>query len=359
MRTKLVYVLTCAPDSLYIEQALLATYSARIHNPSAYIVLIVDDITNRLITEDRCKIINHINEIIVIPFEEDKSMVYRSRWIKTSVRSLVKGDFLFVDCDTITTKSLTDIDFLNCKMGAVPDSHLLVKEYGEELLTTSKAKVSRIGIDLEQEEIYFSSGVLFVKDVPETHLLYKKWHSIWLQGVQQGLNIDQPALAKANIEIGYLIERIADKYNCIIYTQPDFAKEASILHFTAYRNPSWLFSKRVLNIIRSEGKITDWMVPFILNPTSTYLPFRYSISQFSVFELIRKIRIISNGARIYSHHIDASFSDMNPSSPWLKTAKDLFIKKRFFAGSFFCIFPSWVSIKTKHSNTPIPNICAN
>ena len=149
MKTKLVYVLTCASEGNYIEQALLAIWSARYHNPSAQIILFVDDITDGVIYEGRDEILNYVSEKVVIPFDADKSMVYRSRWIKTSVRRLINGDFLFVDCDTITTRNLDDIDSLSCMMGAVPDSHLSVPEFGRALLKSSKVKVEPVGINLE------------------------------------------------------------------------------------------------------------------------------------------------------------------------------------------------------------------
>ena len=356
MKTKLVYVLTCAPEAHFIEQAVLATYSARYHNPSAYIVLIVDNKTDSLISDGRDEVLKYISEKIVIPFEEEKTMVYRSRWIKTSVRELVDGDFLFVDCDTVTTRSLEEVDSFGCLVGAVPDSHLKVEEFGDALREASRAKVAPLGIDLDKEEYYFSSGVIYVKDNPETHRLYDMWHTIWEQGVQNGVNIDQPSLAKANIDTGRLIGRIDDRYNCVIYTQPDFAKDASILHFTAFRNPSWLFSNRALGIIREQG-IQEWMVPFILDPVSSYIPFRYTVSRMSFSGLIRSIKGISRSAKVYSRHIDESFSDMETSSRWLKIAKENFIKGRFFLGAAACLMPAWFSIRMKRSAAPVPNIC--
>ena len=357
MKTRLVYVLTCASEGCFIEQALLAIWSARYHNPSAHIILVVDDKTDGLISDGRDEVLKFISEKIVVPFDDDKTMVYRSRWIKTSVRELVEGDFLFVDCDTITTRSLEEVDSLGCMMGAVPDSHLAVHEFGKALMKSSKVKVAPVGINLETEEYYFSSGVLYVKDTPETHALYDRWHSIWKEGVQKGVNIDQPSLAKANIEAGHLIERIDDRFNCVMYTQPDFAKDASILHFTAFRNPSWLFSKRVLSIIREEG-IKDWIVPFILDPVSTYIPFRYTISRMSCKDLTQNIILLSRSAKEYSLHIDDSFSDMNPSAPWHKKAKRFFKKKRFLLGSIACLLPSWINLKLKQTDPPVPNICS-
>ena len=79
MKAKLVYVLTCSPEGNYIEQAVLATFSARYHNPSAHIVLIVDNKTDELISDGRDEVLKYISEKVVIPFDEDKTMMYRSR----------------------------------------------------------------------------------------------------------------------------------------------------------------------------------------------------------------------------------------------------------------------------------------
>ena len=120
MKTKLVYVLTCAPEATYIEQALISIWSARYHNPDAHIVLLVDDKTTQLLVGKRAELLEYITEKVVIPFEDtNATMMYRSRWIKTSVRQLIEGDFLFIDCDTIVAQSLADADNFDCEIGAV------------------------------------------------------------------------------------------------------------------------------------------------------------------------------------------------------------------------------------------------
>ena len=134
MKTKLVYVLTCSPDDHYIEQALMAVYSARHWNPDAHIVLLVDDLTDKLLINQRADIISYVSEKIVIPFDtQSLSMADRSRLIKTAVRNFISGDFLFFDCDTITQKPLKEIDSFKCEVGAVPESHLKVADFCDSL----------------------------------------------------------------------------------------------------------------------------------------------------------------------------------------------------------------------------------
>lgn len=357
MKTKLVYVIACAPDKYYLEQGVIAAFSARTNNPDAEIVLIVDDKTDDLITNSRKEILEFISQKIVVPFDEECTMMYRSRWIKTSVRDLVDGDFLFIDSDTLVLKPLDEVDSFTCLMGAVPDSHLPVKDFGESLLKATKKKVAATGLDIEKEDLYFSSGVLFVKDCPETHKFYEEWHSIWLKNTEQGVGIDQPSLALANIAAGHLIERIPDGFNCVMYTEPDFAKDSSILHFTAFRNPSWLFTERIYQLVRQEG-IPEWMIPFILNPVDTYIPFRYSISKMSLRDVFQSIGRIKDGARIYSQYVDADFSDMKPGNANHRIARKHFVKGRFGRGAVYCLFPAWLSLKINPKKKVSPNTCS-
>ena len=358
MITSIVYVLTCSEENHYIEQALMSIYSARYWNQEAYIVLLVDNSTDVLLVGRRSEILKYISEKIVVMFEDEAlSPMYRSRFIKTSLRQRISGDFLYIDCDTITTRSLADVDTLACQMGAVPDSHLKVNEFGQSLLKATINNIKPFDINLGNEEYYYSSGVLYVKDTPNTHHLYQLWHNLWLSGTDRNIYIDQPSLAKANIESGHLISRIGDEYNCVMYTQPDFAKDAAILHFTTYRNPSWLFSERVFRILQNEG-IPERLQSYILNPVTTYIPFRYTIYISNLCSIIGFSRQIGGTAKAYSKWIDPSFSDMQSANRWHKLAKRCFQMRLFKLGGILCVFPAWISIKMHLSSPPHANICS-
>lgn len=310
MKTKLVYVLTCAPEATYIEQALMSVYSARHYNPDATIVLMVDDKTDALLTGKRGEILNYISEKIVVPFDDESlTPMYRSRWIKTQVRQLIKGDFMFVDCDTITQRSLADIDGFECEVGAVLESHLPVSEFCESLLRTAQEANSKIGVDVDVEEQYFSSGVLLVKDTQKTHKLYELWHQYWKEGNEIGLKIDQPSLAKANREMGHIIEQIPDTYNCILFTRPTFVREAHILHIAAFKNPSFLFTDRVLNYVKENG-LTEWLKPLILKPCATMIPFDYNLKHSTSKERRVWRRELAEAWKEYGEHIDREYTDI-------------------------------------------------
>ena len=100
MRTKLVYVLASTENDLFYEQCLISVYSAQLYNPNIKIVLVVDNKTHSTLKGNRKEITDYVDDIIVKDFPEETSMFMRSRLMKVELRSLVKGDYLYVDCDT-------------------------------------------------------------------------------------------------------------------------------------------------------------------------------------------------------------------------------------------------------------------
>lgn len=314
MKTKLLYVLTCAPDATYIEQALISIWSARYHNPDAHIVLLVDDKTNELLVGKRAEVFEYITEKIVIPFEDESTtMMYRSRWIKTQVRQLVKGDLLFIDCDTIINYSLKELDLLKCEVGAVCESNLPIDQFCMPLYQSMRENAQKIGWNPNREQLYFSSGVIYAKDTPTTHQLFALWYQYWQEGLKKGISIDQPSLAKANIKRDHIIQRVDDKWNCIMFTYPRWAKDANILHFAAYRNMSFLFSNRVLKYVRANG-LTDYIKQYILNPTDSYIPFDSEFYHYQLKDYMHRFCILYKGIKNYAKNIDFTFVDYRPKN---------------------------------------------
>ncbi len=291
MKTKLVYVLTCAPEATYIEQAMMAIWSARYWNPDAYIVLLTDDKTSNILHTDKVRgeVLQYISEEIVTPFNEKCSMMYRSRWLKTKARELVVGDMLFVDSDTICCRSLDGVDQFACIVGAVLESHLPIAELADSMQYEIENEAIKIGWSIKTETFYFSSGVLFTRDVKDAHSLYQRWHDSWMNGIKSGVNIDQPSLAYANIQSNHIIEIIPNSYNCILFTEPQHTQEAHILHIAAYRNPSILFEKNTLLYIREHGLNDENIKNMIIHPCYSFKPFDYDILHSNFVERVHWI----------------------------------------------------------------------
>ena len=359
MQTKLVYVLTCAKDSTYIEQALISIWSARYHNQDAHIVLIVDDVTRQQLSGKRATILDYVTECIVVPFlDANATMMYRSRYIKTQVRKMVTGDMLFIDSDTIINGSLEEIDTIKSEVGAVFESNLLVNQFCLQLYLPIYDLAKKMGWSLEDEIHYFSSGVIYAKDTPIAHALFEKWHSNWLQGLSLDIRIDQPSLAKANIECGRVIRPIENKWNCIMFTYPRCAKDALILHFAAYRNMSFLFSKRVLRYIKENG-LTDYIKYYILHPTYSYIPFDSEFYHFKFKDFGRIIKNIHKGLELYAKNIDSRYDDFIIKSKLYKVALPLMKRGCYLLASLMIVLSHWYRTRLSKKYKYIENICSN
>lgn len=357
MNTKLVYVLTCAPEANYIEQALMSIWTARHWNPKAHIVLITDNLTDQLFVGKRAEILNYISEKIVMSFEDDSlSMAYRSRWLKTSVRQLIEGDFLFIDCDTIVCKSLADVDSFDCEIGAVPDAMLPVAEFCSSLLEKDARRCADLGLDLSKEDYYFCSGVIYVKDTPIAHQLYELWHTYWKQSFAMQMLADQPGLCKADVECNHVIKRIPDTFDVIVYTHNHLYRNPHILHFASYRSASYLNSKRIFAFLRYNGLMNAWLQKCILHPQWTFFPFNNEIYTSCAQDRRYWARQIAEYASGYGQYIDSNFESLKVPSRLQGIIHYCFVKKYYKIGAWLWLTWMYCHMHLTHFKN-YENIC--
>lgn len=194
MNTKIVYVLSSDENDLFWEQCLISVMSARHHMPNSTIYLVCDDRTYATLNGLRQQIFSIVNKTIVENFKPSVSKVERSRLMKTRLREIVFGDFLYLDCDTMVIQSLAEIDQESADIAAVLDGHCLFKHHPmRDYFLKQNA-----GLQYEHDKItqYFNGGVMYAKDSEAAHVFYKQWHSNYLLSVSKGIFIDEPALSK-------------------------------------------------------------------------------------------------------------------------------------------------------------------
>ena len=359
MKTKIVYVLTSAPEKKYIEQALLSVYTARNYNPTANIILIVDDQTKALLTGKRAEVLKYITDIIVVNLDSEMSMMDKSRWLKTNVRNLLKGDFLFIDCDTLITQSLIGID--NCKhsIAAVPESHLPIKRFNNYLYDKVNNLSAKIGWNIDEEKYYFSSGVIYVKDISENYELFDKWHRYWIEGREKGISIDQPSFAKANIAMNRPIKILSGIWNCVMYTHETFAYSSKILHFCSFRNMSYIFEDRFLAKVKDVGVEGNSFVKYsILNPYKTFIPFNNVINAYKHRDYCSLFSDIREMSKLIYKNLGNNYDDY-VGSTWIEEiVKFLFKNKLFILGAFLLTFYKFYNVKLNKKYKYVANTCA-
>lgn len=272
MEIKIVYVLTSCKNDIYLEQAYVSMCSLKHYMPDTHIVLLTDTTTQSTFTGFREKELMYADEIIAIDLDAQKyNGQKRSRILKTSARKYIKGDFLYIDCDTIITKPLVDIDNIDADIAACWDTHSLFIDNPYRDMCIEHAKL--LGWDVEKEKEYFNSGVTFVKDTPLAHKFYDLWNKNWIEGVSKGVYMDQPTFALTNSQMGHVVKVLPDIWNCELKHGIKFLKDAYIVHYLCTNaskgQDKQLFilnEKSELLKIKESGEITPEIIETIKDP---------------------------------------------------------------------------------------------
>lgn len=232
MKTKIVYTVVSSDKDYYFEQTFISVTSLRMRNPDAWVTLVTDDLSGKILKERKFDFDSIINDHIVVTIDAPKLTNHqRSRWLKTSVRKYVEGDFLFMDSDTVINGNLDDIDAFDGDLGAVCDIHTSLQRNPFRQMIVDHAEL--LDYDCFAEMNYFNSGVIYAKDNKRTRDFYRSWHEEWKRGMTRRVYMDQPSFNKTNHVYGSLIKVLAGEWNCLLkYGLPLFDK-AKIIHCLA------------------------------------------------------------------------------------------------------------------------------
>lgn len=275
MNTKCVYVLVSAQKDYYLEQSLISAYSLRLNNPEANITVAVDIDTYNGLTGKRAEIKKYVTEFIVIDCPEGYNGMRKSRYIKTNLRKFIKGDFLYLDSDTVVSDSLDEIDDCGLELGAVYDSNRtqLIGNSGSIADGYINNSMKQLGWPSVIGWPNYNGGVMYAKDCETAHRFYERWYDLWLECTKQNVNIDMPGLCRANIEMGGVIKELPGIWNCQIQRQGlPLLPQAKIIHCFTGGNVSMysLCTERVLSKIKSLGYLDDEIIGMVKNAKTAF-----------------------------------------------------------------------------------------
>ena len=260
-RLKFVYVVVSSEQDPYADQAILSMHSLKLQHPDGHITLLTDKATLDGLAGFRAKIKEYADEIVAVDMPADLSSRKRSRYIKTSMRRHVQGDFLFIDSDTIITGPLYDVGYdESIDVGAVISRH--VNPWSSRVVhpLIKKVLVAR-GINAADEppiEHYYNTGVIFCRDSAKAREFFEMWHLLWLEYQEYH---DQPDFWRADARMRCLVKPLDGRYNCqLLYEgSANFIDTCSVFHYFATSNSQeWIPFKKVdfIEKLRAEG-ITD------------------------------------------------------------------------------------------------------
>ena len=229
MKTKVAYVLVSSPDDVYLEQAYVSMMSLRHHDPDAHISLVTDKLTADTFIGVRKEMVRFVDELVTVDLPESIPPMKRSRILKTSLRSRISGDYLYIDVDTVIVRSLADIDDIGFSVAACEDSHIPFKDSPYHDGSVRLGKI--LGWPIEEETLYFNGGVHYVKDDDTASEFYSRWNTNYLSGYDLGIKADQPSLALSNYQMGHVIGKLDDVWNCQLKHGIRYLKDAKVVHY--------------------------------------------------------------------------------------------------------------------------------
>lgn len=275
MKTQIVYVLTTSEADYYLEQTMISLKSLRMFNSDIDVILALDRKTKNNLVGNRGNILNYIDELIVIDIPDNFTQVQSSRYIKTSLRQYIKGDYLFIDGDTVICNNLSEINNIRNDLSMVLDRHLQICEHqhSDDIMKWAKE------IDWSPASRYFNSGVFFVRDSEIAHKFYDLWHREWLKNCDKGFPRDQPSMGKADNILGGVLTELSPEWNCqIVENGLAYLDKAKIIHYFSSNNseknpcPYLLANKEYYEQIRENGYILpDNIVKMLQTPKALFV----------------------------------------------------------------------------------------
>lgn len=265
MKTKVLYVLVSDKDDIFLEQTFVSIYSLRRHNPSVKVTLLTDDVTDESLVGTRERIMKFVDEKVVVKLDKQLSNKYKSRVLKTNMRNYITGDFLYIDSDTIILSDLSEADAINDDIAAVYELNRCMKDnHGRK---SAIEPLERIGGHLDNDDEYYNSGVIYVKDNAVTKDFFQSWYNTWLEGTKVNVFFDQPALGVLNHNYGNKIKQLSGDWNCQGRYGVRYYRTAKIFHYlydASYDHP--LMNKKLFKELKDNGTLSDLLEEIINNP---------------------------------------------------------------------------------------------
>jgi hypothetical protein len=223
------FVLTAKHLGLYADMAAVAALAVRRLHPQARIILVTDEPTARAIDRRSHAVRDIVSEIIVRPTGTDDPGT-SSRYLRTVLRQLIRGDYLYLDSDAVAVRPL------DWGWPRVGDLALARDRNRRGITPLALPGIEKLRAKLAWEfrlDRYLNAGVMFVRDTPAAHAFYAEWHRRWKQTLSLGMWQDQFSLDSASTTGIARIAVLPDRDNWVTHSTAMLRGRARIFHFFA------------------------------------------------------------------------------------------------------------------------------
>lgn len=276
MKTQIVYVLVSSEKDVFLEELWASVWSLRQYEPEVTVNVVVDEPTAKRIKAN-ADLMSLVTNVVVADVPEKYTPKERSREIKTRIREIIKGDFFYIDTDTIICKPLDAIDECQYDVAGIPDSNVWLKDnpFGDGMVGSVNVI---FGSDTKNRGYFINGGVIYAKDNEVAHELFRRWNKNWTYSCfEKGNSQDQPALWQSDHEMGNVIGLLPDIYNCQVAMSLQYFADAAIVHFLHMgfipdQSYSPYLCLKIYKDIKAAGALTTEIKEQIIHCKSSFAP---------------------------------------------------------------------------------------
>jgi hypothetical protein len=225
---KYVYVVCSTQDDHFAEIAAVSILSLRLASAHARVTVLTDRATASLDSPGVAALHNAADDFIAVDCPGSNAIA-RSRFLKTSMRSLLSGPFLYLDSDTIIMKSPDAVWNIAADIAASPNLGVNGKPYlcADETPETCALLGWRLG-----SRRYLNAGVIYFADNNAARAVGEQYHSSWLEFQRVvGKPNDQLAFNHAVDLAQPRLVILPCSFNAQITMNPMALRGAVIVHF--------------------------------------------------------------------------------------------------------------------------------
>ena len=225
-----IYVVSGMGRDFYSAMTRVSAASVQLSNSGAKIVVACDASSATALRRERDPLLDEVDETIVceIPSGNDG---FRNKFVKTQLRNLVQGQFLFLDSDILVRRSVIDLFSLQTDIACTPNHssnffEVQIWQGDRDALATAGWKT--------RSDVYVNGGVIFYSDTAGARRFAADWHRKWLVSYRlTKSHRDQPALNAAIFETKPILTVLPHRFNAQLLFSPAVVVDAFIWHFYA------------------------------------------------------------------------------------------------------------------------------
>jgi len=221
------YVVTSSGRDQYSAMTRVPCASVRISNPGFRVLLITDSASAQRLAGARDPLLDEVDAHVHFETPEGDAS-FRNRFLKTNLRSLIDGSYLFLDSDTLIRGDLSDVFSTDADIAGAPNHSKDALE--EQIWYKDRAVLTRLGWRV-RPDVYINGGAMLCHDTPGARRFGTDWHAKWLTSYRQTNGYrDQPALNAAVFDSGVRLAVLPHRFNAQFKTQVSTARDAVVWH---------------------------------------------------------------------------------------------------------------------------------